>query len=85
MLQGTRLFIDGKKVIENDGPKATLFEATSQPIPLSRGWHPVRLLFGQGPDHFNGASCLALGCGAKPPVSVCPGANACRLDQMGCE
>ncbi|KAL4418995.1 hypothetical protein ABPG77_000860 [Micractinium sp. CCAP 211/92] len=53
LLPGTRLFIDGKKVIENDGPKATLFEATSQPIPLSRGWHPVRLLFGQGPDHFN--------------------------------
>lgn len=54
-LQGTKLYIDGVLVLDNDGPKNILFEATTPPLTLTRGWHPLRLEFAQGPSHYNGA------------------------------
>ncbi|PSC74479.1 PA14 domain [Micractinium conductrix] len=49
---GSRLFIDSQLVIENDGPKGTLFEAPGT-VTLTAGWHPITLLYAQGPDHYS--------------------------------
>ena len=34
------------------GPKGTLFEAPGT-VTLTAGWHPITLLYAQGPDHYS--------------------------------
>jgi hypothetical protein len=60
---GSRLYIDGRLVINNDGLHASF--AKTGDIKLSGGIHTIRVSYFQGPN-----PCVELQLGVKPPGST---------------
>jgi len=62
---GSRLYIDDKQVIDNDGQH--LPKAASGAVKLTGGIHTIRVAYFQGPCVTNGDPCLALILAIEPP------------------